>query len=127
MEALAIPLFIFGGLALIPVIWLIATYNRLVSVRQHLRDSWAGIDVELKRRYDLIPNLVETVNGYAAHERSVLEEVTRLRDRAVASTGPAADQAADETRLALGMKHLFAVVENYPQLRADAHFLALQE
>ncbi|RIK76377.1 MAG: hypothetical protein DCC67_14020 [Planctomycetota bacterium] len=102
-------------------------YNRLAKTRQHLRESWSNIDVELKRRYDLIPNLVETVQGYAAHERAVLDEVVRLRNRAAANNGPAAEQAVDETALAIGMKQLFAVVENYPQLRADAHFLALQE
>jgi LemA protein len=120
-------IFIVGGIALLLLIWFIATYNRLVGVRQHIRESWSDIDVELKRRYDLIPNLVETVKGYAAHERDVLEEVVKLRNRAAANHGPAGEQAIDETALALGVKHLFAVAENYPQLRADAHFLALQE
>jgi LemA protein len=92
-----------------------------------MRESWADIDVELKRRYDLIPNLVQTVKGYAAHERSVLELVVNLRNTALANHGPAADQAVDETALALGLKQLFAVVESYPQLKADAHFLALQQ
>jgi LemA protein len=120
-------LIIFAGVAVLMLVWLIATYNRLVSVGQHIRESWSGIDVELKRRYDLIPNLVETVKGYAAHERSVLEEVVRLRNRAAANHGPAGEQAVDEAALALGVKRLFAVAESYPQLKADAHFLALQE
>jgi LemA protein len=118
---------ILAGFALLLVVWFIATFNRLVKTRQHIRESWANVDVELKRRYDLIPNLVETVKGYAAHERDVLERVIELRNRALASNGPADQQAVDERALALGMKQLFAVAENYPQLRADAHFLALQE
>ena len=126
MDASAAPLLILGGIALLLLIWFIATFNRLVSVRQHMQESWADIDVELKRRYDLIPNLVQTVKGYAAHERSVLELVVNLRNTALANHGPAADQAVDETALALGLKQLFAVVESYPQLKADAHFLALQ-
>jgi LemA protein len=120
-------LIVVGVIAVVLLVWFIATYNRLVGVRQHLRESWSDIDVELKRRYDLIPNLVETVKGYAAHERDVLEEVVTLRNRAFANHGPAAEQAKDETALGLGVKHLFAVAENYPQLKADAHFLALQE
>jgi LemA protein len=122
----AIPLFILVGMALLALVWFIATFNRFVKVRQHIRESWSDIDVELKRRYDLIPNLVETVKGYAAHERNVLEDVVRLRNRAAANHGPAGEQAVDETALAIGMKQLFAVAENYPQLKADAHFLALQ-
>ena len=116
-----------GVIALLLLVWLIATFNRLMSVRQHMRESWADIDVELKRRYDLIPNLVSTVKGYAAHERGVLEQVVKLRNTAAANHGPAAEQAVDETALAIGLKQLFAVVENYPQLKADAHFLALQQ
>ncbi len=127
MNDLSVPLLIVGGIVLVTLVWLMATFNRLVRVRQHIRESWSDIDVELKRRYDLIPNLVETVKGYAAHERGVLEEVVKLRNRAAANHGPAAEQAVDETALALGVKHLFAVAENYPALRADAHFLALQQ
>ncbi len=120
-------LIVIAVVALLMLVWFIANFNRFVRLRQHLRESWSGIDVELKRRYDLIPNLVETVKGYAAHERSVLEDVVKLRNQAAASTGPAAEQAVDESALALGMKRLFAVVENYPQLKSDAHFRALQE
>ncbi len=120
-------LIVIAVILLLALVWFIATYNRIVGVRQHIRESWSDIDVELKRRYDLIPNLVETVKGYAAHERGVLEEVVKLRNRAAANHGPAGEQAADENALALGVRRLFAVAENYPQLRADAHFLALQE
>lgn len=112
---------------LLVLIWGVATYNRFVRLRFHIRESWADIDVELKRRYDLIPNLVSTVKGYAAHERDVLERVTELRNRAARSTGAASQQAVDETALMLGVKQLFAVVEGYPELRSDAHFLALQK
>ncbi len=125
MEAL-IPLLIVGAVLLLPLIWFVANYNRFVRVAQHIDESWSDVDVELKRRYDLIPNLVETVKGYAAHERSVLERVVELRNRAAANHGSAAEQAADESALNLGMKQLFVVAENYPQLKADAHFLALQ-
>ncbi len=116
-----------GVILLVALIWLWVNYNRLVRVRQHIRESWADIEVELKRRYDLIPNLVQTVRGYAAHERGVLEEVTKLRDGALASRGTAAAQAVDETALLLGLKKLFVRVEAYPELKADTHFLALQK
>lgn len=126
MEILVL-LFILGAVLFAPVIWLIVNYNRFVRVRQHMKESWSDIDVEMKRRYELVPNLVETVKGYAAHEKAVLEEVVALRNRAMASHGSAAEQAVDESALQIGMKHLFAVVENYPQLKADTHFLALQK
>ena len=126
MEILVL-LFILGAVLFAPVIWLIVNYNRFVRVRQHMQESWSDIDVEMKRRYELVPNLVETVKGYAAHEKAVLEEVVTLRNRAMASHGSAAEQAVDESALQIGMKHLFAVVENYPQLKADTHFLALQK
>lgn len=108
-------------------VFLIANYNRFVRVQQHLRESWADIEVELKRRYELIPNLVETVKGYARHEQQVLEEVTTLRNQAMRNEGTAASQAVDETALAIGLSRLFAVVEGYPDLKASVHFQALQE
>ena len=111
-------------LLLVPAIFVLAQYNGLVALRNHIRDSWANIDTELKRRYDLIPNLVATVKGYAAHEREVLERVVELRNRCAAQGG--ANQA-DEQRLVDGLKQLFAIVENYPQLKADQHFLKLQD
>lgn len=115
-----------GVVGLLALIWAAATFNRMTRLRQHIRESWSDIDVELRRRYELIPNLVQTVKGYAKHEREVFEEVTALRNRAVASQGGVASQATDETALMLGLKKLFAVVEAYPQLKADTNFLALQ-
>ena len=114
-------------LVLIPMVWFIATFNRFVALRQHLRESWADIDVELKRRYDLIPNLVQVVQGYAVHERQTLEELARLRATAAANTGAIPSQAADEELMCLGLQHVFVVAENYPALRADRQFLALQQ
>jgi LemA protein len=122
-----VAIIILVAIVALPLIWLVATYNRLVRTRQHMSESWHDIDVELKRRYDLIPNLVETVKGYATHERQTLEHVTQLRNRAVASTGSPASQASDESALLLGLKSVFVVAENYPQLKADAQFRALQD
>jgi len=116
---LAIPVLIFAGIV-------IAMYNSLVRGRNHVRESWAGIDTELKRRYDLIPNLVETVKGYAKHEREVLERVTEARSRAAASTGSPAEQARDENFLVQALRQLFALREGYPDLKASENFLALQ-
>jgi LemA protein len=127
MEAVIPVLIVFGAAVLLPALFLIGNFNRFVRVRQHIRESWSDIEVELKRRYELIPNLVETVRGYAAHERAVLERVIELRNRAAASHGTAVDQAVDETALQLGVKQLFAVAEGYPVLKADAHFLSLQK
>jgi LemA protein len=104
----------------------IGMYNSLVSGRNHVRESWAGIDTELKRRYDLLPNLVETVKGYARHEREVLERVTEARTRAVASTGSPASQARDENVLIGALRQLLAVAEAYPDLKASRNFLELQ-
>lgn len=120
------PVFLpLAALALV-LIWIIATANRFVRLRQHLRESWADIDVELKRRYDLIPNLVETVRGYARHERETLERVVELRNRAAENTGEASSQGRDESQLLLGLKRLFALAEAYPELKADRHFMELQ-
>jgi LemA protein len=119
---LVIALSVFGVI----LIWIMATVNRFVRLRQHMRESWADIDVELKRRYDLIPNLVNTVKGYAQHERATLERVIELRNRAAANSGSADSQSRDESALMLGMKQLFALVEGYPELKADQHFLELQ-
>ena len=109
------------------LLWLVGTYNGFVRLRQHVRESWSGIDTELKRRYDLIPNLVETVKGYAAHERQVLESVTKARQTAVDSTGSPKSQEHDENALVGSVRQLFAVAERYPQLEADDQFLALQK
>ena len=112
---------------LVPLVWWIATYNRFVRLKHTVRESWADVDVELKRRYDLIPNLVETVKGYAKHEREVLDRVTSLRNTAMANHGPAESQAKDEQALLVGLRSLFVVAEGYPQLKSDANFRALQE
>jgi LemA protein len=104
----------------------IVSYNRFVTQRNLIRDAWANIDTELRRRYDLIPNLVETVRGYASHEREVLENVTKARAMATAATGSPAEQAAAEGPFVAALRQLFAVVENYPDLKANQNFLALQ-
>ena len=115
------------GVVVAILIWVVLNYNTLVRLRQHVRESWSGIDTELKRRYDLIPNLVETVKGYAAHERAVLTAVTEARARAAASNGSPASQAEDEQVLVKEMRRLLAVVERYPDLKASDGFMALQQ
>ncbi len=105
----------------------VVLFNRLVRTRQMANEAWSGIDVQLKRRSDLVPNLVETVKGYAAHERTVLEEVTQLRAAARAlPAGDVAARAQAEGALSLGLGKLFALAENYPDLKANANFLELQ-
>jgi LemA protein len=111
---------------LLPVIYIVLTYNTLVALGNHIRDAWSNIDTELKRRYNLIPNLVATVKGYAAHEKDVFERVTSLRVQCLASQGAPHEQATDENQLVDALRQLLAVVENYPQLKADQHFVALQ-
>jgi LemA protein len=113
-------------IAVLAVIGGIVSYNRFVTQRNLVRDAWANIDTELRRRYDLIPNLVETVKGYAAHERTVLENVTNARAMAASATGSPASQAAAEGPLVAALRQLFAVVENYPDLKANQNFLQLQ-
>jgi LemA protein len=114
------------GLVVLLVVAGIVSYNRFVAQKNLIRDAWANIDTELRRRYDLIPNIVETVKGYAAHEREVLENVTRARAAATGATGSPAEQAAAEGPLVAALRQLFAVVENYPDLKANQNFLALQ-
>jgi LemA protein len=119
-------LWVVLGLIAILAIAAVLSYNRFVSQKNLIRDAWANIDTELRRRYDLIPNLVETVRGYASHEREVLENVTRARAAATGATGSPAEQAAAEGPLVAALRQLFAVVENYPDLKANQNFLALQ-
>jgi LemA protein len=114
------------GLGL-PIIFVILTFNTLVALRNHIRDAWANIDTELKRRHDLIPNLVATVKGYAAHEKEIFERVTALRSRCLAGLPKTGHAASQENELALALKQMLAIVENYPQLKADQQFLALQQ
>ncbi len=120
------PVIILLVVVAVVLIWIMATVNRFVRLKQHMRESWADIDVELKRRYDLIPNLVETVKGYARHEREALERIVELRNRAAENRGTASSQATDESQLMVGLKQLFALAEGYPELKADQHFLELQ-
>jgi len=109
--------------------FLIGIYNRLVTLRQRVREAWSDIDVQLKRRYDLIPNLVETVKGYAAHEKTVFENVTNARANAIAAgaTGTPEQRAQAENVLTGALRSVFAVAENYPQLQASQNFRDLQE
>ena len=120
-------LYVIGGVLAVILLWIIGIYNSLIRLRQHVRDSWSGIETELKRRYDLIPNLVQTVKGYAAHEKEVLTSVTNARSHAVSSSGAPSHQAADENVLIKALGHLFAVSEDYPDLKANQNFLKLQE
>ncbi len=112
---------------LIPLFWLVMNYNGLVRLRQHVKESWADIDTELKRRYELIPNLVETVKGYAAHESALFKSVVEARSKAVSSTGAPEKQSIDEEKLVGTLQRLMAVAEDYPELKASEHYLALQK
>ena len=108
------------------VLWAVATYNRLVGLRNRINNAWSQIDVQLRRRYDLIPNLVETVKGYAAHERGTFEAVTQARAAAI-DAKTVKEQGQAENMLTQALKSLFAVAENYPQLKANENFKLLQE
>jgi len=119
--------YVVGGIILLTLIYLAATYNSLVRLRQHCKESWSDVDAELKRRYNLIPNLVETVQGYAKHERKAFEAVIAARNQAIASTGSPASQAHDENILIGLLRGLFVLAEDYPQLKASGNFLKLQE
>ena len=121
----AIGWIVLGAVVLL-VLFLVLTYNKLVRLRNQIEAAWSQIDVQLKRRYDLIPNLVETVKGYAAHERETLESVTRARQQAMDARG-VEDQAQAENMLTQTLRQLFAVAEAYPDLKANQNFLALQE
>ncbi len=107
------------------VVWFIAIFNGLVKLKNRAKEAWADIDVQLKRRYNLIPNLIETVKGYAAHEKEVFEKVTEARTRAMGAQG-LAEKSSAENMLQKTLKSLFAVAENYPDLKASQNFLALQ-
>jgi LemA protein len=111
----------------LPIIYVVLTYNTLVALRNHIRDAWGNIDTELKRRYDLIPNLVATVKGYAAHEKEIFAHITHLRAQCMASRGSVQQQTVNEIQLVGALQQLLGVVENYPQLKADQHFLKLQK
>src|SRR5438445_9386755 len=121
-----IVLWVLLGLVALTLLYGVLTYNRLVLLRVRTENAWSQIDVQLRRRYDLIPNLVESVKGYAAHERELFEEVTRARAQAQAASG-VQDQAQAENQLTRTLSRLLAVAENYPDLKASQNFLALQE
>jgi LemA protein len=114
------------GIVAVIIIWFVASYNSFIRLVTRAKEAWSDIEVQLKRRYDLIPNLVETVKGYASHESGVFEKVTEARTKAMAAQGMT-EKAKAENELAGTLKTLFAVSENYPQLRASENFKALQD
>jgi len=119
-------LWIVLAVILIAIFWLIGIYNALIKLKNRVDEAWSDIDVQLKRRYDLIPNLVETVKGYATHERELFEKVTQARSQAMQAGSPEAKGKA-ENALTGALKSLFAVAENYPQLKASDNFAKLQD
>ena len=119
-------LWIILALVVIGLLWLWAGYNGLIKLKNQSEEAWSDIDVQLKRRYDLIPNLVNTVKGYATHEQGVFENVTKARAAAMGATG-LADKAQAENMLSQTLKSLFAVSENYPNLKANENFAKLQD
>lgn len=119
------PLYILIAVLAVVVVWAIFAYNRFVAMVQRAREAWADIDVQLKRRYDLIPNLVETVKGYMSHERQTLESVTAARVAAM-DAGSVEEKGKAENMLTGALKSLFAVAESYPDLKANTNFLELQ-
>jgi LemA protein len=122
MNTIMIAVLVFAGLL---VFWVIFLFNGLIRLKNRVEEAWSDIDVQLKRRYDLIPNLIETVKGYAKHEREVLESVTEARTRAMGAQDTK-DQVEAENMLSDTLKSLFAVSENYPDLKANQNFLELQ-
>ena len=120
-------IYVLIGLGLAVGLYVILTYNGLVSLKNRVSEAWSDIEVQMKRRYNLIPNLVETVKGYMSHERETLESVTRARGEALANQGSPDAQARSENMLAGALKSLFALAENYPDLKANQGFLDLQD
>ena len=114
------------GLAGLVVLYVIVTYNALVRARNQVREAWSGIEVQMKRRYNLIPNLVETVKGYAAHEQDTLEQVIQARGAAMNNNGTPTEQATDENQLGVALRGLLALSESYPDLKANESFQNLQ-
>lgn len=119
-------LYIFIGIIVLLGLWLLFTYNSLITLRNRVREAWSQIDVQLKRRSSLIPNLVETVKGYAKHERQVFENVTKARSALIGAKSPH-EAAEANNQLTGALKSLFAVAENYPNLKASENFKQLQE
>ena len=126
MTAATTALIILVGLLIVVVLWVVGVYNGLIRLRNLVQEAWRQIDVELQRRHNLIPNLVETVKGYAAHEKGTFEEVTRARNMAVAPGSSVAEQAQQENVLTQALGRLIAVAEAYPDLKANQNFLDLQ-
>jgi len=122
LDAIVVPV----AILLIIVIYIISIYNALVRLRNHIGDAWSNVDTELTRRYDLIPNLVAAVKGYASHERETLERVIELRNTCIADTGSVRHQEGTEKQLVGALQKLLALAESYPDLKADQHFLELQ-
>ena len=126
MTGLIIALIVIAVIAVLVLLWLMGAYNGLVRLRNQLKNAWAQIDVQLKRRWDLIPNLIETVKGYATHEKETFQNVTEARTAAMGAQ-TVQDQGKAENMLSGALKSLFAVSENYPDLKANQNFLMLQE
>jgi LemA protein len=123
-----LPALAFLAILIVLAAWVIGLYNGLVRLRNGVKNAWSQIDVQLKRRYDLVPNLVETVKGYASHERDTLEAVIKARQQAIdISSDSVAEQAKAENMLSQTLRSLFALSESYPDLKANQNFLALQE
>lgn len=120
-------LIIVGVVVGVPLLFVVLTYNDLVALRNHIRDAWANIDTELKRRHDLIPNLVATVKGYAGHERELFKHITELRSQCLRVLEQGGSASSGENELSGAVKQMLGLVENYPQLKADQHFLKLQQ
>jgi LemA protein len=123
---MSVAVWVVIGVVVLVAVWAVWAFNRLVRYRNRVEEGWSQIDVQLRRRYDLIPNLVSAVQGYAAHERETFESVTRARAQAEGATS-VAGQADAENAVTSGLRQLLAVAENYPDLKANENFLALQE
>ncbi len=119
-------LWIIIAIIVLVLLWVIVAFNRLVTFRNRVREAWSDIEVQLKRRYDLIPNLVETVKGYAKHEQTAFEKVIQARSQALQGSASHHEQAAKENMLSGALKSIFALAEAYPDLKANANFLELQ-
>lgn len=126
MVASTLIFLILAGIAVLVLLWAIFTYNRLIVLRNRINNAWSQIDVQLRRRYDLIPNLVESVKGYAAHEKETFQRVTEAR-AAMASAKTVPEQGEAQNMITSALKSLFAVAEAYPQLKANENFMMLQE
>ena len=122
-----IALYVVAGVVAVLLIGFAVSYDRFVRQRNLIKESWANVGTELRRRYDLIPNLVNTVKGYAAHEREIFEDVAKARAAAISQTGPVQEQAQTENALVSSLRSLLAITENYPNLKASESFLALQK